>query len=163
MAKTQSQPLESWLLLHQTYALIYKRLDRLATKLGLSAAMSMPLLLLKDAGHSLRLSQLAGVLVQEAQSVTSLVDRLEGKGLVRREPDRRDRRAINLALTSKGAQVADKLRTAVAEMLAESLAPLSPRDLEAFTKCLTALRAHGADALDWNRRLFDGVTATTTP
>ena len=81
MPKTPLPPLESWLLLHQTCALIYKRFDCLATKLDLSAAMSMPLLLLKNAGHSLHLSQLAGVLVQEAQSVTSFGETgSKGKG-----------------------------------------------------------------------------------
>ena len=46
---------------------------------------------------------------------------------MRREPDQRDRRVINLVLTPKGAQVADQLSTTMTEALAESFAPLSPR------------------------------------
>lgn len=159
MPTTQSPPLESWLLLHQTYALIYKHLDRCVAMLDLSAAMTMPLLVLKDAGHPLRLSQLARLLVLEAQSITSLVDRLEGRGLMRREPDRDDRRVINLVLTPEGEAVTNQLSAVVQETLGESFAPLSPRDLEAFTKPLSVLRSHGAEVLGWNGSLFDGAAA----
>jgi DNA-binding MarR family transcriptional regulator len=159
MPKTQSSPLESWLLLHQTYALIYKHLDRCAAKLELSAAVAMPVLVLKGAGHPLRLSQLARLLVQEPQSVTTLVDRLEGRGLASREPDRQDRRGINVALTPEGEAVANQLSAAAQDALGQSFAPLSPRDLEAFTELLSVLRAHGAEVLGLSLTLFDGVSA----
>jgi DNA-binding MarR family transcriptional regulator len=159
MNVAQSRPLASWLLLYQTYGLIYKHLDRWAAKMDQSAAVVMPLLVLKDAGHPLRLSQLARLLVQEAQSVTSLVDRLEGKGLVRREPDRQDRRAINLVLTPEGEAVANELIAAVQDTLAENFAPLSTSDLKAFTERLRALRAHGAEVLGLNATLFDAASA----
>jgi DNA-binding MarR family transcriptional regulator len=159
MPISQAPPLASWLLLHQTYSLIYKRLDRCAAKLDQSAATAMPLLVLKDVGHPLRLSQLARLLVQEAQSVTSLVDRLEGKGLVRRVPDRQDRRAINVVLTAEGEAVADQLSVAMEEALGESFAPLPPRELDALRKRLSLLRTHEAKALGWHRSLFDGASA----
>jgi DNA-binding MarR family transcriptional regulator len=152
-------PLASWLLLYQTYGLIYKHLDRSAAKMGRSAAVVMPLLVLKNARHPLRLSQLARLLAQEAQSVTSLVDRLEVKGLVRREPDRQDRRAINLVLTLEGEAVANQLSAAMQDTLKGNFAPLSANDLEAFTARLRLLRAHGAEVLGLNASLFDGASA----
>jgi DNA-binding MarR family transcriptional regulator len=160
MLGTESAPLATWLLLHQTYNLIYKHVERCATKSGLSAATAMPLLVLKDTGHPLPLSHLARLLVQEAQSITSLIDRLEGKGLVRRVPDSRDRRVINVALTPNGEAVANQASAALQEALGESFAPLSPREQEAFSKRLGALRAHGVGVLGLNPALFDGRSAT---
>ncbi|MFJ3220178.1 MarR family winged helix-turn-helix transcriptional regulator [Kitasatospora sp. NPDC086801] len=45
---------------------------------------------------------LAGLLSCDASNVTGIVDRLEGRGLVRREPDPVDRRVKNIALTDQG-------------------------------------------------------------
>jgi DNA-binding MarR family transcriptional regulator len=159
MLVTASTPLATWLLLHQTYNLIYKHVERCATKAGLSAATALPLFVVKDAGHPLPLSHLAHQLVQEPQSVTSLIDRLEGKGLVRRVPDSRDRRVINVGLTPKGEAVIDTLAASLQEALGESFAPLSPRDADAFSKRLGTLRAHGLGVLGLSRALFDGKSA----
>jgi DNA-binding MarR family transcriptional regulator len=147
---TESSPLGAWLLLQQTYNLIYKNVERCAANASLSAATVMPLLILKNTGHVLPLSHLAGLLLQEPQSVTSLVDRMEGKGLVRRVPDDRDRRVINVGLTAHGEAVVEHLKPALQEALAESFAPLAPRDLENLGKRLGALRGHGVKMLGLN-------------
>jgi DNA-binding MarR family transcriptional regulator len=154
---TQVPSLEGWLLLHQAYGLVYKHLDHCAAKLGQSTAMAMPLLLLQQADTPLRLSQLARLLVQEAQSVTSLVDRLEARGLVRREPDGRDRRAIKVVLTATGDVVAAQLQAAFMSALEESFAPLSVRDRQTLSRQLVGIRAQGAQLLGWNRSSFDGA------
>src|SRR5205807_2898806 len=74
----------TWTMLHQAYLLTYKYLDQIVSRLGISQAQASVLLVLKGAGEPLPLSRLARFLVQEAQSVTSLVDRLESRALVRR-------------------------------------------------------------------------------
>jgi DNA-binding MarR family transcriptional regulator len=159
MTTTQASALDSWLLLHQTYSLLYKHLDRCATKLGQSAAMALPLLVLQQTEQPLRLSQLARLLVQEAQSVTSLVDRLESRRLVRREPDGRDRRVINVVLTPQGEEMAAQLRASLEGALEESFAPLSARDSQSLSRQLEGLRARGATLIGWNHGTFNGKAA----
>jgi DNA-binding MarR family transcriptional regulator len=41
-------------------------------------------------------------------AMTNRIDRLEARGLVRRRPDRNDRRGVNVSLTAKGRTLIDK-------------------------------------------------------
>ena len=55
------------------------------------------------------MSRLADTLSCDASNVTGLVDRLESRGLVRRQPSARDRRVKVLHLTPTGARVRAQL------------------------------------------------------
>lgn len=71
-----------------------------------------------------RPGQLATDLRIAPRSATDVIDALVQQGLVHREPDPSDRRAVLLSLTGRGAEVAaalDDARTAVARRLFESL------------------------------------------
>ena len=54
------------------------------------------------------MSELGGVLGLAKSSLTGLVDRTEHLGLVRREPDPRDTRAVRVALTPQGCRLAEE-------------------------------------------------------
>ena len=54
------------------------------------------------------MGELGTMLGLAKSSMTGLVDRTERNGLVRREPDPRDTRAVRVALTSRGQAVADE-------------------------------------------------------
>jgi DNA-binding MarR family transcriptional regulator len=53
------------------------------------------------------MGELGTVLGLAKSSITGLVDRSERSGLVRREPDPRDSRAVRVALTPHGSTIAD--------------------------------------------------------
>ncbi|GGR40288.1 hypothetical protein GCM10010219_51970 [Streptomyces netropsis] len=53
---------------------------------------------------------LATLLVCDASNVTGIVDRLESRGLVRREPDPRDRRVKNVVATDEGLETIRRVR-----------------------------------------------------
>lgn len=53
----------------------------------------------------IRMTDLSGRLVVSKSGVTALVDRLEGRGLLERVPDPKDRRAIRVAITEEGTRV----------------------------------------------------------
>ena len=80
------------------------RLDReLQAEEGLSLAWYDVLLHLDEVpGRRLRMTDLAAAVVISKSGLTSLVDRMEEAGLVAREPDPDDRRAIAVALTAAG-------------------------------------------------------------
>ncbi|MBC2878173.1 MULTISPECIES: MarR family winged helix-turn-helix transcriptional regulator [Streptomyces] len=53
---------------------------------------------------------LAALLVCDASNVTGIVDRLEARGLVRREPDPSDRRVKNVVATEEGQETIRRVR-----------------------------------------------------
>lgn len=53
---------------------------------------------------------LADIMVCDASNVTGIIDRLEKRGLVRREASASDRRVTNLVITVEGEQVTDAIR-----------------------------------------------------
>jgi DNA-binding MarR family transcriptional regulator len=54
------------------------------------------------------MSELGAMLGLAKSSLTGLVDRTERNGLVRREPDQRDTRAVRVALTPRGGRLAEE-------------------------------------------------------
>lgn len=147
----------TWSLLHQSYSLVYKNLDQLMSKNGISQAQASVLVVLESVGRPLPLSRLARLLVQEAQSVTSLVDRLEQRALVRRVPDSRDRRVINVQLTPEGEQLFEQLCPAARKGLEDIFSVLSYDEQQRLTNSLRRLRDRGADVLGLTRAPFDEV------
>jgi DNA-binding MarR family transcriptional regulator len=73
---------------------------------------SKALLLLSEKENQ-TLSQLSDGLSRTRCTVTGLVDRLEGKGLVRRKRSRKDRRLIYVSLTDKGRELSAELKEKV--------------------------------------------------
>ncbi|MCF3183520.1 MULTISPECIES: MarR family transcriptional regulator [unclassified Streptomyces] len=53
---------------------------------------------------------LASLLACDASNVTGIVDRLEARGLVRREPEPRDRRVKNVVATEEGRETMRRVR-----------------------------------------------------
>jgi MarR family transcriptional regulator, transcriptional regulator for hemolysin len=72
--------------------------------------------------------------------VTTLVDRLEADGLVRRVDDPADRRSKRATLTALGAEKVADGDAAVAEVEAAFAASLGPTERLALEKVLSTLR-----------------------
>src|SRR5438477_7498447 len=67
-----------------------------------------------EPGRPLPMRRLAATLSCDASNVTGLIDRLESRGLVRREPSAQDRRVKVLQLTATGSRVRAQLLRRVA-------------------------------------------------
>ncbi|MBO9453469.1 MarR family transcriptional regulator [Tropicibacter sp. R16_0] len=70
-------------------------------QLGLTYPQYITLTLLWETDRQ-KVNTLAKVLRMETSTMTPLVKRLEGMGLVRREPSRNDRRSVEVVLTDQG-------------------------------------------------------------
>jgi DNA-binding MarR family transcriptional regulator len=108
-----------------------------AAELDLSPAQCHVLHLVEP-GRPVSMGQLADTLSCDASNVTGLVDRLESRGLVRREPSDSDRRVKVLALTPAGA----KLRAVLVERMSappETLGRLSAEEQRALVRILRRL------------------------
>lgn len=81
--------------------------------------------------------------------VTGVIDRLERRGLVRREADPKDRRRLNLALTAKGLEMSRSVDDKLTGALAAHLAGAEASDLLALGRTLAVLeRALGPSEPD---------------
>ncbi len=150
----------AWTLLHQSYLLTYKYLDQIVSRLGISQAQASVLLVLKGADKPLPLSKLARFLVQEAQSVTSLVDRLEARQLVRRVPDHRDRRVIHVELTSTGDEMFDQVFPAAWRACREVFSGLDQAELEQLASLSARVRDRSAGLLGLDRSPYEIASQT---
>ncbi len=69
---------------------------------------------------------------KDPTNVTRILDQLERKGLVRREPNREDRRSFMLTATRQGRELAAELAPIERQIAGELVAGLEPEQLEAF-------------------------------
>ncbi|HHW12589.1 MAG TPA: MarR family transcriptional regulator [Firmicutes bacterium] len=83
--------------------------------------------MVKDVAEGLQISNAA---------VTKLIDRLEKKGLVRREYSRTDRRQILLSLTPAGVRLLENARRQSLQRLQAIVERLAPESLAAFEQSL---------------------------
>ncbi|MEV0537294.1 MarR family winged helix-turn-helix transcriptional regulator [Kitasatospora sp. NPDC050463] len=79
----------------------------------------------------------------DRSGVTRRASRLEEAGLVRREPDPRDRRAQLLVLTEQGHRAVAELRERLAAHITASLAGWPPGEAEAFARNLHRFTSEG--------------------
>lgn len=75
---------------------------------NLTASQGKALTVLRRGPVAMR--ALAETLACDASNVTGIINRLEKRGLVRREVNESDRRVTNLVITSEGEQVVDTIR-----------------------------------------------------
>jgi DNA-binding MarR family transcriptional regulator len=93
-----------------------------------------------DAGDAPpRMADLAARLDVVPRAVTTLVDAVEERGLVRREPDPASRRVVRIRLTPAGSEAVRALRDARRAAAEELLAPLDPGQRSALAGLLDAL------------------------
>jgi len=72
--------------------------------------------------------------------ITGIIDRLERRELVRREPDPDDRRRLRLALTDTGLAASAHVERALTEELAAQLATATPQELAELGRALELLQ-----------------------
>ena len=130
-------------LLHRlTKRLRWAQAERLAP-LGLTPAQERALRVIARGEEPPRVTEIADRLGIVPRSLTTVVDALEEAGLVRREIDPRNRRAILLRLTDRGVDVRDELREARRRAAEELFAPLSADQRKNLIDLLTLLDSSG--------------------
>ena len=72
--------------------------------------------------------------------ITGIVDRLESRGLVRREPDPGDRRRLRLVLTDAGRRASEEIEAALSGDLAVQLASTTPEELAELGRAIALLQ-----------------------
>lgn len=93
-----------------------------------------------------RLTALAGAAGVTQPSMTGLIARLAGAGLVERRRHDGDGRVVLVAVTDAGVADLERRRWTTASILAQGLAVLAPDELDALERALPALETVAAQA-----------------
>ena len=93
-----------------------------------------------DGARQLTVSQLAAACGVRPSTLTNLLDRLEGRGLLTRSPAPHDRRALMVALTAHGQRTAETVRHAVDDLDRRALGDLTADQVANLRTALEALR-----------------------
>ena len=120
MAQPSGDACRAWQLLVRFFFAQREHLPTLEGEFELSPIQCHVLHLLEP-GRPLPMGRLAGMLGCHASNVTGLVDRLEARGVVLRQPSADDRRVKVLDLTPEGA----RLRAQVLRQVTTGARPLS--------------------------------------
>ena len=102
-------------------------------RVTLAQAAILLLLKQKDRRYMSEMGQIIGV---DNSAMTRLVDRLEKAGLVKRQIDPENRRAISILLTSTGGKEAAAALTVIKRINEEIKKDYSPAEVDAFKKIL---------------------------
>lgn len=128
----------------RTAALLQRELDRVFGEYGLAGGDFDVLATLRRAGAPYRLTpgELTRSTMVTTGGMTKRLDRLESSGLIRREPDPRDRRGKLIALTEKGRHVVDDAVEAHLRNEERLLAVLPGAEREQLASLLRELLLH---------------------
>jgi DNA-binding MarR family transcriptional regulator len=132
--------LRLWLLLHRVHDIVNLCEESILREYGLTPEQFGVLASIKSDGGSLRPVDLAWMLERSPNSVSMLIDRMVKAGLVRRTRDRKDRRAVNVTLTSKGEKALQPAAPADWEFVQKILLTLPDGDRHALTDTLEMVK-----------------------
>ena len=127
---------------------IARRQEEVFGRYGLNRGEVGVLSVLRIAGppHRSSPTRLFKGLMLSSAGITSRIDRLERRGLVRRIPDPDDRRGVLVELTAAGSTILDQAVAANTESERALLANLTPNQLASLGKLLSLVLAHMEDA-----------------
>jgi DNA-binding MarR family transcriptional regulator len=97
-----------------------------------------------QSGH-MSATQLSKELGYDMGALTRVVDELERRGLVQRERSRRDRRAVEIAVTAAGRRQAESAKRLVVALLNELVEPYSEAEMATLIDLLQRMRVRLQD------------------
>ncbi len=129
-----------------TAELLEKRISSLLLPFDLSPATGLVLSILANSETSVSPNHIADRLIISRASVTSLLDSLEKRGFVKRQPHPSDRRMLLVELTNSGRQVANQFRPIVHQYQKVWLNALNEKEQEQLIQTLHRLQASLMDS-----------------
>lgn len=127
-------------LLH-TADVLRRRFEDLFHERGLTMQQYNVLRILRGARpESLPTMEIADRMIERTPGITRLVDRLEEKGLARRERSPEDRRCVLCTVTDEGLELLEELDAPVREADEEALAVLDRDEVESLIRMLDRVR-----------------------
>ena len=131
-------------LMKQAYLSMNRMLDQQMSPVGLTSSQWRPLFMLFKglADTPAELARLHGI---DTGAMTRTLDRLEGKGLLRRERCQEDRRVVKIVLTEQGEAKAKQIPANIARMIAVHLRGFSAGEATQLMHFLKRIIANGSE------------------
>ena len=124
---------------------LFKAVDLEMAKLGFTSAQ-WPILRLVATGATPTAADLCRQLNYDTGSMTRMLDRLERKGVLVRQPSEEDRRVVRLHMTAAGRKVYPKLRDVIIRVLNHLTSDFSPDEVRVANSLLLRMRDNLARA-----------------
>ncbi len=158
MLNPQNPVFARWVLFGHSYLLYVKAVERALAPFDLSLSQFLTLWILNGASGPVTPSIVASFLTQEPHSVTSLLQRMEARGLIRRTRNESDGRSSILHATTKGAETLSSCADGVFSEITNFFSPLPEELQEEFEDSLRRLRDYTAERLDIDVSRLDRAT-----
>jgi len=121
-----------WRKMYQAYTRFKNGMDQILSEHGLTMEQYLVLVTIEYHDAPIRITDIARWLERSTNSITMIVDRMVKAGLLRRVRDRRDRRTVNVFLTSKAQDALKPANPAAWEFMQQGMSPLSYKDKNTF-------------------------------
>jgi DNA-binding MarR family transcriptional regulator len=131
-AKSENLSLLLWRMVYQTYTRFKNSLDQIFREHGLTMEQYLVLITVKYDDQPVRIIDVARWLERSTNSVSMIADRMVKAGLLRRVRERRDRRFVNISLTSKAENALRSANIPAWDFMQQAMSPLSYEDKNAF-------------------------------
>ncbi len=138
-AELENLSVSLWRNLYQTYTRFKNGMDQVLGEYALTMEQYLVLTTIKYHDPPMRITDVASWLERSTNSVTMIVDRMVKAGLLRRVRDRRDRRTVNVFLTSKAENAMKAANPSAWEYMQLGMSPLSYKDKDALAGLLKTL------------------------
>jgi DNA-binding MarR family transcriptional regulator len=132
-------------LIKRAQAALQRTVDGKMAELDLTALQWAPLLFISLGKMSSTAADISRCLGVETSSMTRMLDRLEGKGLLTRTRSADDRRVIFLELTEEGKRQVSKVPYLIADSLNQHLRGFNQEEVESLKSMLKRIADNAGD------------------
>ena len=143
----ERRAIDAYIKLQRSADTTVSRATRHLTSVGLTSSQYGVLDILFHLGP-LPLGQIAEKILKSEGNMTTVVDNLERRGMVRRERSERDRRVVTLSLTEAGQHIIEKILPQHIQAIVEEMSILTPEELETLSRLCRKVGKQERDAND---------------
>jgi len=140
--------LRIWVLLRQTNISLSKCGEVVLREAGITLNQYYVLLAIKYLKSPATQAEVARWLDRKANSITTIIDRMEKDGLVERTKNPKDRRAIQLLITAKGHDALNKATKPAMIMMKRMMSCLSDDEMATLIQLMEKLRVAACKELN---------------
>ena len=136
-----------WRILDHTRFMIARSREKELSKCGLTPEQSFVLDILLESNGSTTINELVAITQRQHHSISTLIDRMNRQGLIRRQKGADDKRQYEVEITAKGRDLAERMSRASINTIFSSLSDEETSELRSSLRKLMK-SAYGVLDLD---------------
>jgi DNA-binding MarR family transcriptional regulator len=140
--------LMTWLLIHQAYNMVLKVQEKEFARIGLTPQYNGVFMVLRYKKGKVTIKDIAAWLDKNSNSISTLIDRMQRDGYVKRVGNIRDRREVLVELTEKGKEISNKSDVLGWKIVEDVLSGMPEEDFLRLNILLEQVRSRAFAQLD---------------